>query len=91
MRRLTSGQVHVEFIEALTRVDRHGERILIRHKGRNVAALVPARELEIMERVIAQYEDLINLKSMLSESSGTNAHKSPTSISHQNKDSKNGS
>lgn len=53
-----------EIAETLNRVAYAGERVLLQRHGKNVAALVSIKELEILED-IEQMEDEIDLKKAL--------------------------
>jgi prevent-host-death family protein len=51
MTRLTASAVREEFSEILNRVAYKGERIVLERRGKDVAALVPVEDLELLERL----------------------------------------
>jgi prevent-host-death family protein len=56
--RLQVGQVRDEFADTLNRVAYRGERIIIERRGRDVAAVVPIDDLELLRAL----EDRIDLE-----------------------------
>lgn len=57
MTRLPASQVRTEFSDVLNRVAYRGERIVLRRRGKDVAALVPMEEFERLERAIREAEE----------------------------------
>ncbi len=51
MTRLPASAVREEFSETLNRVAYKGERIVLERRGKDVAALVPVEDLELLERL----------------------------------------
>jgi antitoxin Phd len=51
MTRLSASAVREEFSETLNRVAYGGERIVLERRGKDVAALVPVEDLELLERL----------------------------------------
>ena len=58
MTRLSASAVREEFSETLNRVAYRGERIVLERRGKDVAALVPVEDLELLE----QLEDRMDLE-----------------------------
>ena len=58
MTRLSASTVREEFSETLNRVAYKGERIVLERHGKDVAALVPVEDLELLE----QLEDRMDLE-----------------------------
>ena len=58
MTRLSASTVREEFSETLNRVAYKGERIVLERRGKDVAALVPVEDLELLE----QLEDRMDLE-----------------------------
>lgn len=58
MSRLTVGQVRDGFAEALNQVAYRGERIRVERRGKEVAAMVPIEDLELLEAL----EDRVDLE-----------------------------
>jgi prevent-host-death family protein len=55
MNKVTVAEARDKLIEALRRVKRDGERIVITRNGRRVAALVPIDEYDFLERLEDEY------------------------------------
>jgi prevent-host-death family protein len=51
MTRLSASAVREEFSETLNRVAYKGERIVLERRGKDVAALVPIEDLELLEEL----------------------------------------
>ena len=51
MTRITASKARGEFGEILDRVARKRERILVRRRGKDVAALVPVEDLTLLEEI----------------------------------------
>lgn len=49
MTRMSASQIREEFSEALNRVVYKGERIVLRRRGKDVAALVSMEDLELLQ------------------------------------------
>ena len=58
MTRLSASAVREEFSETLNRVAYGGERIVLERRGKDVAALVPVEDLELLEEL----EDRMDLE-----------------------------
>lgn len=58
MTRIAASKARDDFSETLERVARGGERIVLRERGKDVAALVPMADLALIER----HEDEIDVK-----------------------------
>lgn len=56
--RLTVGQVRDQFADALNQVAYRGDRIIIERRGKDIAAVVPMEDLELLEA----FEDRIDLE-----------------------------
>ena len=54
-------EVRVDLAETLNRVQYKGERIILHRRGKDVAALVPVEDLELLEEL----EDRIDLEAAL--------------------------
>lgn len=57
--KLTVGQVRDQFSDALNQVAYRGDRIIIERRGKDVAAVVPIEDLELLQML----EDRIDLES----------------------------
>jgi len=57
MKRLGSGEVRERFADTLNEVSFGRERVIIQRRGKDVAALVPVEDLELLERL----EDRLDL------------------------------
>ena len=57
MTRISVGKARSEFADALNRVSYKGERLMIRRRGKDVAAIVSAHDLELLEAL----EDRLDL------------------------------
>lgn len=69
MPRMSASKARDEFSDALNRVAYKGERIVLRRRGKDVAALVPVEDLELLEEI----EDRIDVekaKNALKEKGG---------------------
>ena len=51
MKRMTASKARSDFSELLSRVANKRERILVRRRGKDVAALVPVEDLELLEEL----------------------------------------
>ena len=51
MTRVTTSKVSAEFPGMLDRVAKSGERIILRRKGKDVAAIVPVRDLRLLRKI----------------------------------------
>ena len=58
MKRMTASKARSDFSELLSRVANKRERILVRRRGKDVAALVPVEDLELLEEL----QDLQDVK-----------------------------
>lgn len=66
MVRLAANEARKEFAETLNRVAYKGERIIVHRHGKNVAALIPLEDLELLE-TIEDRIDLIDARNSLKE------------------------
>jgi prevent-host-death family protein len=57
MTRLTASQTRTAFADVLNRVAYGGERIVVHRRGKDLAALVPMKEYERLERILQEAED----------------------------------
>ena len=57
--KLTVGQVRDQFSDALNQVAYRGDRIIIERRGKDVAAVVPIEDLELLQLL----EDRVDLES----------------------------
>lgn len=51
MATMTMGKVRAALGKTVSRVERRGERVVLRRRGQPVAALVPIKDLELIERL----------------------------------------
>lgn len=58
MTRLTASQARDDFSDTLNRVAYRGERIVLRRRGKDLAAIVPLEDLALIERL----EDEIDVR-----------------------------
>jgi len=58
MTRLTAGKVRQEFAETVNRVAYGRERIVVRRRGKDLAALIPFEDLILLEKL----EDRLDLE-----------------------------
>ena len=58
MTRIAANEARKDFAEALNRVAYKGERIVVHRRGKNVAALVPIEDLNLLEEI----EDRMDLE-----------------------------
>lgn len=56
--KLTVGQVRDQFADALNQVAYRGDRIIIERRGKDIAAVVPIEDLELLELL----EDRLDLE-----------------------------
>jgi len=64
MTRLSENKAKGEFSDVLDRVAYSGERIVLHRRGKNVAVIIPFKELKIMERMIKEAEDRSDLEAI---------------------------
>jgi prevent-host-death family protein len=57
MTRLTISKARLDFADILNRVAYGGERIVLQRRGNDVAAIIPMRELELLEKIVQEAED----------------------------------
>jgi prevent-host-death family protein len=50
MKKLQATQARQEFADTLNRVAYGGDRIVVRRRGRNIAAVVPVEDLDLIKR-----------------------------------------
>ena len=60
LRNITSSEARDEFAEVINRVAYGGERIVIRRREKELAAVVPMEDLCLLESLIEQEEDRID-------------------------------
>jgi len=51
MNRIPSGKLRQDFSDTVNRVAYGGERIIVHRRGKDIAALVPVEDLELLERL----------------------------------------
>ena len=51
MTRMSASQIREEFADALNRVIYKGERIVLRRRGKDVAALISIEDLEVLQEL----------------------------------------
>ena len=56
MTKLAASQARKDFADALNKVAYQHERIVLHRRGRDVAALVPVEDLELLERIEDQLD-----------------------------------
>ena len=61
MRTMNASEVRDEFAETLNRVAFGGERVIIRRRDKELAAVIPIEDLRLLERLEAEEEDRIDL------------------------------
>lgn len=60
LRNITSSEAREEFAEVINRVAYGGERIVIRRREKELAAVIPMEDLRLLERLIEQEEDRLD-------------------------------
>jgi prevent-host-death family protein len=61
MRTMNASEVRDEFAETLNRVAFGDERVIIRRREKELAAVIPIEDLRLLERLEAEEEDRIDL------------------------------
>ena len=61
MRTMNASEVRDEFAETLNRVAFGGERVIIRRRDKELAAVIPIEDLRLLERLEAEEEDRVDL------------------------------
>jgi len=79
MTRLTASAVREEFSETLNRVAYKGERIILERRGKDVAALVPVEDLELLER-LEDHMDLEAARKALEEQGSVSLNELKTEL-----------
>ena len=51
MKRLSASKARSDLAEVLNRVAYKGERVLLHRRGKNVAAVVPVEDLDLLQRI----------------------------------------
>jgi len=51
MNRIPSGKLRQDFSDTVNRVAYGGERIIVHRRGKDIAALVPVEDLELLEKL----------------------------------------
>ena len=59
-RRVSSSEAREEFSEIINRVAYGGERVVIRRRDKELAAVIPMEDLKLLERLIEEEEDRID-------------------------------
>jgi prevent-host-death family protein len=67
MKRLKASEAREQFAEALNQVAYRGERIILQRRGKDLAAVIPISDLEILEKLEDQL-DVEAAKKALAES-----------------------
>ena len=62
MTHLTVGEARSNLADALNRVAYKGERIIIRRRDKDVAALIPVEDLRLLERLVEEEEDRLDVE-----------------------------
>ncbi len=62
MTRLNVVELRHSLSGILDRAEQHGERIIIRRRGKDAAALVPLEDLKLLERLIEEAEDRLDVE-----------------------------
>ena len=62
LRRITASEARDEFAEVINRVAYGGERVVIRRREKELAAVIPMEDLRLLERLIEQEEDRIDVE-----------------------------
>jgi prevent-host-death family protein len=60
MKRLSVVELRNSLADVLNRAEYRGERILIHRRGKDAAAIIPAGDLELLERLIEEAEDRVD-------------------------------
>lgn len=60
LRSITASEARDEFAEIINRVAYGGERIVIRRREKELAAVIPMEDLRLLERLIEQEEDRLD-------------------------------
>ena len=60
LRSITASEARDEFAEVINRVAYGGERVVIRRREKELAAVIPMEDLRLLERLIEQEEDRID-------------------------------
>ncbi len=60
LRSITASEARDEFAEVINRVAYGGERVVIRRREKELAAIIPMEDLRLLERLIEQEEDRID-------------------------------
>ena len=59
-RSITASEAREEFAEVINRVAYGGERVVIRRREKELAAVIPMEDLRLLERLIEQEEDRLD-------------------------------
>ena len=62
LRSITASEARDEFAEVINRVAYGGERVVIRRREKELAAVIPMEDLRLLERLIEQEEDRIDVE-----------------------------
>lgn len=60
LRSITASGAREEFAEVINRVAYGGERVVIRRREKELAAVIPMEDLRLLERLIEQEEDRLD-------------------------------
>ncbi|HET7481210.1 MAG TPA: type II toxin-antitoxin system Phd/YefM family antitoxin [Rubrobacteraceae bacterium] len=59
-RSITASEARDEFADVINRVAYGGERVVIRRREKELAAVIPMEDLRLLERLIEQEEDRLD-------------------------------
>ena len=62
LRSITASEARGEFAEVINRVAYGGERVVIRRRDKELAAVIPMNDLRLLERLIEREEDRIDVE-----------------------------
>ena len=62
LRSITASEARDEFAEVINRVAYGRERVVIRRREKELAAVIPMEDLRLLERLIEQEEDRIDVE-----------------------------
>lgn len=60
LRSITTSEARDEFADVINRVAYGGERVVIRRREKELAAVIPMEDLRLLERLIEQEEDRLD-------------------------------
>ena len=62
MKRLSVVELRQALADVLNRAEYQGERIVIHRRGKDAAAVIPIRDLQLLERLIEEAEDRLDVE-----------------------------